>query len=516
MKVAYFDCQFGASGDMLLGALVGSGLPIEAWLAETQKIALPEGSFNICVSDVIRCAIAAKKVDVECGVRSVAAHSESPVASPVGAASASVVPAAIGPHDIRNQKRIHDNGLPYAQESVALERTAHGSSHTYEHGHSHEHSHDHHHSHDREHSHAHSHAHSHEHQHSHEHGSFGHSHDHGERHLSEILSIIESSAISNNAKKLASEIFERLGRAEARVHGTTVEDIHFHEVGAVDAIVDIVGFAIGYDMLGIERSVVSAVPLGSGTIKTMHGIYPIPGPAVLEMLRESGCPTTGLHLNHECLTPTGAAILLTVASRFGAAPPMDCVDSIGYGAGTFDPSGVPNVVRLVVGEQSKLQPETNGAAAFSSEFICVLEANIDDYSPQGLAFASERFISEGALDVVVSPVVMKKGRPAHLLTVLCRTEDRGKFENLIVRETTTIGVRSHIVERLVAARAFEEVSLNSERIRMKVARDLSGRVVNVQPEYEDCSAYATKHDVPLKVVIADAIRLFAASKTDPS
>lgn len=499
MKVAYFDCQFGASGDMLLGALFGAGLPIDAWLAETRKIALPPDSFSISVSDVVRCAIAAKKVDVECGVRTVASVAPSAIsassasAASVAASASSASSATRASDKQTTQKHTHDNGLPYAQEEVSLERSAHGKSPTYEYVHSHDH------------------GHSHDHDHSHDHG-HSHRHEHGERRLSEILSIIEKSGIAKNAKKLASEIFVRLGRAEARVHGVTMEDIHFHEVGAVDAIVDIVGFAIGYDLLGIERSVVSAVPLGSGTIKTMHGIYPIPGPAVLEMLRESGAPTTGLHLNHECLTPTGAAILLTVASRFGSAPPMDCVTGIGYGAGTFDPKGVPNVARLVVGEQSKSQLESKGDAPFSSEFICVLEANIDDFSPQGLAFATERFLAEGALDVMVSPVVMKKGRSAHLLTVLCTEEDRSKFEEMIVRETTTIGVRSHIVERLTAARGFEEVKLNGESIRMKVARDLSGQVVNVQPEYEDCSAYATKHDVPLKVVIAEAVRQFGTTR----
>ena len=260
MKVAYFDCGFGASGDMLLGALVAAGLSVEDWLRELEKLDLPSGSYQIEISDVMRCALSAKKVDVI------------------------------------SHEREH----------------SHGEKHSHSHSHSHGHEHEHEHGHEHEHEHEHGEKHSHEHTHDFS-SSVAHDHeDHG-RNLSDIVSIIDRSGITSAAKDLAKAIFNRLAVAEAKVHGTTIDQIHFHEVGAIDAIVDIVGFAIGYDMLGIQESIVSPVPVGSGRVKSAHGLYPVPGPAVVNLLADSGIAVAASPFKHECLTPTGAAILCTVA-----------------------------------------------------------------------------------------------------------------------------------------------------------------------------------------------------------
>lgn len=311
MNIAYFDCGYGAAGDMLLGALISAGLPLEAWLKELDKIALPPGSFQIEITDVIRCSLAAKKVDV---------------------------------HYVK-----HTSGHWHSDK----EFHSHEHSHTHEHGHEHSHSqlqdnsHDHTHSRENRHSHSHSQDHSHDHTHSHfrEHS---HPHEH-ERNLPEVLRIIIDSHITPRAKELASKIFTKLGEAEAKVHGTTVDKVHFHEVGAVDAIIDIVGFAIAYDMLQIESSTVSALPVGSGKVQSAHGWFPVPGPAVINILADAGIPIANAPFKHECLTPTGAAILCTVATEAAPMPSMK-ISAAGYGAGTLNPSGFPNVCRVIIGE----------------------------------------------------------------------------------------------------------------------------------------------------------------------
>lgn len=401
MKIAFFDCQFGAAGDMLLGALIAAGAPVQEWLAQVRGIALPAGSFEISVGDVIRGTIACKKVDVNCASQKV------------------------------------------------------------------------------------------------------------ERHLSEIVGIIDGSEISDKSKTLAKGIFRAIADAEAKVHGKPVEAVHFHEVGAVDAIVDIVGFAIAYDLLRIERSYASAVPLGAGTVSTEHGLLPVPGPAVLNLLAGAQAPTRSSPIDYECLTPTGAAILASVVDVWGAAPAMGKIYGIGYGAGSKDDRRWPNAVRVMLGELAGEEQESIRPSRFRSEDIAVIEANLDDFSPQALSYAVDRLFEAGALDVAVIPAVMKKGRSGQIMSVLCRPDETGRFEELILSETSTIGVRAHRATRLLAARRWQPVVLSrGDSVRIKLAVDESGNLVNAQPEYEDCAAYATKYGVPLKLVLNEAISLF--------
>ncbi len=381
----------------------------------------------------------------------------------------------------------------------------------------HEHSSHEHHDHDQAHEDDHNHGHEHEHNHS-------HSHD-VERSLTEILALIEAAPLAVAVKKLAVDIFRRLGLAESQVHGVALDQIHFHEVGAIDAIVDIVGFAICYTELGIEKSYVSPVPLGGGTVKTMHGIFPVPGPAVLNLLKAAGAPIRQFDVQYECLTPTGAAILATIAHGWGSHPAFSHVDAIGYGAGTINPEGHPNVVRLMVGESnfknkyisSQIEVDTEApSASYRSEVIAVLECNLDDCSPQILAHAVESLVADGALDVAITPLTMKKGRPGHKLSVVAKPEDCRRLQELILKETTSLGVRSYFCERIVLERDFQEVTLGEgPSIRIKIGRDLNGRIINVHPEYEDVVNYSRNRNISLKDVLLQSLNA-AASQIERS
>src|ERR1700723_814457 len=272
-----------------------------------------------------------------------------------------------------------------------------------------------------------------------------HEHSHG-RGLTEIREIISAAAISGGAKKTAIAIFEALGAAEAKIHDTSIESVHFHEVGAVDALVDIVCAAVGAEALGVEEIICSPLNLGGGMVKCAHGTFPVPAPATVELLKDAPVYSSGLQA--ELVTPTGAAIVKTLARRFGAFPEMK-IEKSGYGAGSRDFPGHPNVVRLVIGETAAVAPL---AAKTATESITVLEANLDDLNPQVFGYVMDRLLEEGALDVFGMPVQMKKSRPGTLLTVLCRPEDAGKLTQLIFTETTTLGVRRRQEVRQTLAR----------------------------------------------------------------
>src|SRR6202040_28887 len=268
------------------------------------------------------------------------------------------------------------------------------------------------------------------------------------RSLSAILEILQKSQLAPQVRDRAAAIFTKLGQAEARVHDVPLEKIHFHEVGAIDAIVDIVGACIGFAALGIESFACSALNVGGGTAKMAHGILPVPAPATARLL--IGKPTYSNGVQNELVTPTGAAIVATLCSNFGPQPPMT-VNAIGYGAGTADLEGQPNVLRLMVCEA------VEKPATAESETIRVLEANLDDMNPQIYGYFLEKALAAGALDVFSTPVQMKKNRPGMLVTVLCKPGDEPKFHEMLFAETTTLGVRSYTAERRVLARQWETV-----------------------------------------------------------
>ena len=319
------------------------------------------------------------------------------------------------------------------------------------------------------------------------------------RSLSTILEIIEKSNLASGVKDRAAAIFRKLGEAEAAVHDVPLEKIHFHEVGAVDAIIDIVGACIGFSALGIESFACSALNVGGGTAKMAHGVLPVPAPATARLLLDK--PTYSNGVQQELVTPTGAAIVATLCSHFGPQPPMS-VSTIGYGAGTADLEGQPNVLRLMVGEAVEQR------AAAESETIRVLEANLDDMNPQIYGYFLEKALAAGALDVFSTPVQMKKNRPGMLVTVLCKPEDEPKFHDMLFAETTTLGVRTYTAERRVLARQWDTVRTSFGEVRIKVAR-LNGHIQQASPEFEDCRKLAEAKNVPLQRVMDEAIRAWS-------
>jgi len=322
-------------------------------------------------------------------------------------------------------------------------------------------------------------------------------HEHKHRHLSDIKQIIEGSRVADAVKQRAMQIFTRLAEAEARVHNEPVDHVHFHEVGALDAIVDVVGAAICFDALKIDRFVCSPLHVGSGMVKMAHGQFPIPPPAVAELLK--GVPFYATEIKGELLTPTGAAIITSVCSEYGPIPQMTA-EITGYGAGTREYQDFPNVLRVLIGET-----EATGA---TDERLWMLETNLDDTTPQIIGHVMDRVLELGALDCFFTPVQMKKNRPGVLLSVLCGREQKSAVMKLLFMETTTLGVRSYEVSRRALERSVVRVETQYGPIDVKVAH-LDGRVVNEMPEFEQCRDAATKANVPLKLV-EEAARLALA------
>jgi pyridinium-3,5-bisthiocarboxylic acid mononucleotide nickel chelatase len=442
MRIAYLECFSGMSGDMFLGALVDAG--VSASLLETTVAALDLGA-RLEISRVVRSGISATKVDVWVD----------------------------GEKDLPGELRQRQHS-----------EHEHGD----ERGHSDEHSHEHH-----------EHLHSLPGESSRAGAPEPHGHSHG-RGLTEVRKIISASSISDGAKKTAIAIFEALGRAEAKIHDTSIESVHFHEVGAVDAIVDIVCAAVGAEALGVDEIVCSPLNVGGGTVKCAHGTFPVPAPATLELLAEAPVYSSGLQA--ELVTPTGAAIVKTLASRFAAFPEMT-IEKSGYGAGSRDFPGHPNVVRITIGEAAS----NNLAAKTALETITVLEANLDDLNPQVFGYVMDRLLEEGALDAFGVPVQMKKNRPGMLLTVLCKPEDASRLTQLIFTETTTLGVRRRDERRQVLARRWENVGTQWGEVRIKIA-SMNGTITNYAPEYEDCRRIAAEHHVPLKTVMGEAVEAY--------
>ncbi|MGB6691568.1 MAG: nickel pincer cofactor biosynthesis protein LarC [Terracidiphilus sp.] len=443
MRTAYLECFSGISGDMMLGALVDAGVPFER--LEQTAVALNVGA-RLAMHKVTRGGIAATKIDV------------------------------ITPDTPAHESHSHQDHSAHA----------HGE-HSYL-----QHRHD-------EHSHPHHEGHSH-HQPEEHSGASAHTHA-PHRSLSAILNIIRAAPLADPVKDRAIRAFQLLGAAEAGIHSIPVEEVHFHEVGAVDTIVDIVCAAAGAAELNIGRWLASPLNVGSGTVVCQHGTLPVPAPATLALLGDAPIYAAGAPM--ERVTPTGAALLRMLDVRYAPLPSMR-IAAAGYGAGGRETPGQPNLLRLLVGEEQATEES-------AGESIAVLETVIDDSTPQLLAYASELLLAAGAWDVYRTGVQMKKGRTGVQLTVLCHPDKIAIMRDLLFHETSTIGLRWRLERKVALKREFVAVKTQWGQVRIKVARWFSGAVTNASPEYEDCRAIAAEHSIPLKQVMQEAMRIYLDS-----
>ena len=417
-RILYFDCFSGASGDMILGALLDAGLPLEQLRAAVGSLALD--GVTLEAERVDRSGIGATKFRVR----------------------------GAGP----------DRG------------------HAHDGGHDH---HDHHH-------------HDHHDEHHHEHH---HHHEHGHRGLSEICALVDRSALSGSAKDRARRLFRRLAETEADIHQRPVEEIHLHEVGAVDSIIDIAGAVFGLEWVGADRIVSSPLNVGSGTVTCAHGVMPVPAPATARLV--AGVPVYSTGVEAELLTPTGALLVTDYASQYGPLPALR-VRRVGYGAGDRNLPGAPNVVRVVIGDDD---------AGGRLQRVVVIESEIDDMNPQIFGVLMDRLQAAGALDVFYAPIQMKKNRPGTLVSVVALPADREALTALLFRETTTIGVRFREMDRERLDREQVTVETPLGPVRFKVAVR-GGDVVNASPEFDDCLQLAARHDLSVKAVQAIATKAY--------
>lgn len=379
MKIAYFDCFSGISGDMILGALVDAGVPFDRLQEGLSKLNLD--GYTLTASTVLKKGIKATKVDVV----------------------------------------IESPELPG-------------------------------------------------------------------RPLKDLREIISESALDLSVKEQSLSIIQRLAGAEAVVHNCPVEEVHFHEVGHIDTIVDVVGAVYGLQLLDVGRVVASPIDTGSGYVRMSHGVFPIPAPATAELLK--GIPVYSSGIGRELTTPTGAAIITTMASSFQALPEMR-LSAVGYGAGGWDLPEKANVLRILVGEDVQ---------GYDADEVMLLETNIDDMNPQIYEYLIEGLLQAGALDVYLTPIMMKKSRPAHILSIVTRVEDLDAIKRLVFKETTTLGIRGSKVTRSILKREIKEVELPYGKVRVKISGDKNG-VINITPEYEDCKRIAMETGLPLKEII---------------
>jgi pyridinium-3,5-bisthiocarboxylic acid mononucleotide nickel chelatase len=469
MRIGYLECFSGISGDMMLGALVDAGVPFDL-LAETAA-ALNVGA-RLEMRKVSRGSLAAIKVDVITEEQGSGIRDQ-------------------GSEEKFDHEHVHGHDHGHSRESR-------------EDGHDHEHTHEHvaheHHAHE-------------SHEHSHEHGHAARSHEQApHRSLSTILGIIKAAPLKDTVKERATRAFQLLGEAEAAIHSIPIEKVHFHEVGAVDTIVDIVCAAAGCEALGVDRWMASALNVGSGTVKCAHGTLPVPAPATLALLGDAPVYAAGAPM--ERVTPTGAAVLRMLDVSYGTLPAMH-VETRGYGAGGRDTPGEPNLLRILIGEavaDVAGEAEENSGGA---ESIAVIETVIDDATPQLLAYVSELLLEAGAWDVYRAPVQMKKGRTGVQMTVLSSPSLLSALRDLLLRETTTIGLRWRLENKVALEREFVEAETAWGRVRIKVARWPSGEVANASPEYEVCRNIAHQHGIPLKQVMQEAMRAYAETDRAP-
>jgi pyridinium-3,5-bisthiocarboxylic acid mononucleotide nickel chelatase len=435
VKVLYFDCFSGAAGDMLLGALIDAGVPLEDVRRALGSLAIDRET--VWTERVDRAGVAATKFHVK---------GEEP------------------PLD-----HAHDHGH-----------------HAHDHGHG-SHRHD-----SASHQHGESPSHRHAHDESH------HLHHHVHRSLREIERLIDGSALSTAGKARSKELFAKLADAEAAIHGTPIDQVHLHEVGALDSIIDIVGSVFALEALGVETFAASPLNVGSGSIRSAHGLYPVPAPATARLLL--GAPVYAGAQQAELVTPTGALLVTSYATSYGAVPAMR-LEKIGYGAGTRNFADTPNVLRVLIGEAD---------AVASSHSVVVIEAEIDDMNPQIFGVLMERLLAEGALDVFYTSIQMKKSRPGTLLTVIAPPATRARLTWTIFRETTTIGVRYREMARECLARETRTVRTPFGLIRVKVAKR-NGETLNAAAEFDDCVRIAAESGRPVKEIQAAAMKAFLDS-----
>jgi uncharacterized protein (TIGR00299 family) protein len=472
MRIGYLECFSGISGDMLLGALVDAGVPFSVLQETCTQLGV---GAHLHQRKVMRGGLTGTKVDViPPGDKE---HGHSHEGHSHGEAQAS---HSHGEHG--HEAHAHSHADEYGSHAHSH---AEASGHTHEHSHEDAHSHAHGHSHDGPQAHAHSHA--------------------GHRSLAAILGIIRSAPLAERVKQRSMRAFQLLGEAEAGIHSMPIEEVHFHEVGAVDTIVDIVCSAAGAEYLNVDRWLASPLNVGSGTVVCQHGTLPVPAPATLALLADAPVYADGPPM--ERVTPTGATILRMLDVEYAKLPTMRIV-ATGYGAGGRDTPGQPNLLRMLIGEQaaeisSASEPETEGK-------IAILETVIDDTNPQVIAYVSELLLAAGAWDVYRVAVQMKKGRTGVQLTVLCAPERVAEMRDLIFRETTTIGLHWRLENKIALAREFAEAQTPWGPVKIKIARWPNGDEANATPEYEDCKKIAAEHSIPLKRVIEKATQAYSA------
>jgi pyridinium-3,5-bisthiocarboxylic acid mononucleotide nickel chelatase len=443
IKIAYLECQTGIAGDMCLGALVDAGVPIEYLTTQLARLGIANE------------------------------------------------------YQLWAEKIHHDGQIA---TKVHVDLTAIKSSNL-------EHTHEHPHSHDREHGHGHTHTHHHhptpvssvaknsDHHHHHH-------YDTPQRNLPEIEKLINGANLPDRATRWSLNVFRQLAIAEGAVHGIEPSEVHFHEVGAVDAIVDIVGTCLGLDYLDIAKIYCSPLPLGGGTVRAAHGILPVPVPAVLKLCSSRQVPVYSNGIDRELVTPTGAAIAVTLATEFGTPPAMQ-LQNIGLGAGTIE-LPIPNILRLWLGTSAETESVPHKPVRQDClETIEVLTTQIDDLNPQAIGYIFDLLFKVGAVDVFTQPIGMKKSRSGILLTVICQRDLSIECEQIIFKETSTLGIRKNWQTRSILPRSIESVVTKYGTVRVKVARNNlvnDDRIINIQPEYDDCAAIAQEHQLPWKEV----------------
>ena len=447
MKIAYLECQTGISGDMCLGALVNAGVPLEYLSTHLDRLGI-EAEYQLWSEKVHHNGQIATKVHVD-------------------------LTAIEGAKDSTHHHHSHDHESEHQHEPHTHHPTTVSSpSEDLDHQHTHEH-----------------HEHTHEHHHHHR-------YDTPQRNLPQIEQLINGANLPDRAAQWSLDIFRKLAIAEGAVHGIDPSEVHFHEVGAVDAIVDIVGTCLGLDYLKIDRIYCSPLPTGGGTVRAAHGILPVPVPAVLKLFAAHQVPVYSNGIDRELVTPTGAAIAVTLASEFGAAPQMQ-LQQIGLGAGTIA-LPIPNILRLWLGTTINTF-SGDRVREECLETIEVLTTQIDDMNFQAIGYIFDRLFQAGAVDVFTQPIGMKKSRPGILLTIICPIDRIIACEQIVFTETSTLGIRRDRQTRSILPREIETVTTKYGVVRIKIARNnLVGvdLVINIQPEYDDCVALAQQHQVP--------------------